>query len=322
MPTLMISLDPKVLDESSRVAKRMVEYGKVDRLCILVPSARKTHKRLSPTVDVWGVSNAKVVTFFTMIQKGASLIRTHSIDRVTTQDPFWTGAVGFFLKKKTGISLDVQVHGDFFGSDYFRRSRPLGRVMYRLGLFVLRRADTIRVVSQRIQKSLLTHGISGSRIRLRAVQPDVAVERVVRQPSSHKEFLIVGRFVPIKNITWVIDVFERYIADDPSARLVIVGDGPQRKEIEDLVASHGLSDHVRLVGWVDDPTPYYCRATALLFPSLSEGYGLAVMEARAHGCPVIMTDVGVASYEVPASQDVRIVSVGDADAFLSAMKSV
>jgi glycosyltransferase involved in cell wall biosynthesis len=71
--------------------------------------------------------------------------------------------------------------------------------------------------------------------------------------------------------------------------------------------------------WTDDPFSYVKTADCVLFPSLSEGYGMVAMEAHAAGTPIIMTDVGVANYELPAGPKVIITPLDDRDKFIQAI---
>jgi glycosyltransferase involved in cell wall biosynthesis len=78
----------------------------------------------------------------------------------------------------------------------------------------------------------------------------------------------------------------------PNVRLVLAGDGPQRSEIESLIAQLGLADHVRLLGTRRDIARLLSAADVFLLTSISEGIPLTVIEAMAAGIPVVATDVG------------------------------
>lgn len=97
------------------------------------------------------------------------------------------------------------------------------------------------------------------------------------------------RLLPRKNVLGVLDVLagqaERWI-------WIIVGDGPQRVEIERRIRALGLEDRVRLLGHVDwfQLPRVYAQADTYLQPSLSEPWGLAVNEAMACGLPVIVSN--------------------------------
>lgn len=325
MKTLMISLDKRILDKESGVAKRMVDYGTNDSLTILIPSREKQDVVLSDTVRVLSTGGSKVVQLVRLFRLAAACLKKGTYDQITTQDPFFTGLVGWIRARRFRVPLELQVHGDFYGSRYFRSRGVKQFFLYLLSLFLLGRADQIRVVSERIKTSLLTRGIAADRIVLRPVtiaefhlSHNASVAPVF--PSAEKTFLLVGRMERIKNIPWFLSVFAQAVFEEGKPYgLVIVGEGSERFVIEKAIRKYALQDRVALMGWQDDLSAYYAQATALVVPSLSEGYSMVVMEARAAGCAVIMNDVGVAGYEVNAGNDVTILAINDRAAWKAAL---
>jgi glycosyltransferase involved in cell wall biosynthesis len=82
-----------------------------------------------------------------------------------------------------------------------------------------------------------------------------------------------------------VDVHRRH-----KARLLIVGEGPQRAYAAERILRLGLSADAEAVGWVDDPLQYAARAWAFVLPSDEEGFAQVLTEAMSVGCPVITTD--------------------------------
>jgi len=74
-------------------------------------------------------------------------------------------------------------------------------------------------------------------------------------------------------------------------KYTIVGEGPKKAELENLIYDLGLGDKVQLVGWKDDIEPYLHEADLSIIPSLWEGFGLVAIEAMSAGLPVIASDV-------------------------------
>ncbi|MCW0220240.1 MAG: glycosyltransferase family 4 protein, partial [Prosthecobacter sp.] len=108
-------------------------------------------------------------------------------------------------------------------------------------------------------------------------------------------FLVVCRFVPIKNLTRVVDAYAGYIKTcgmDRPWSLVICGDGPLHTEVECQISSLGLSDYILLPGFLqmDQLLPFFHHAQAFIQASLRETWGLVVNEAMAAGLPVIVSD--------------------------------
>jgi glycosyltransferase involved in cell wall biosynthesis len=98
----------------------------------------------------------------------------------------------------------------------------------------------------------------------------------------------VARFSPEKGLDVLIDAF----AELERGRLVLIGDGDERQRLETQVEARGLVDRVKFAGWVTGPWAAQWSLDALVVPSRSEGFGLAVVEAMLAGIPVIATDVG------------------------------
>ena len=327
----MISLDKQILDSNSRVADRMKDYGKTDEIFIVVPSREKKIVDLSPSVHVESAVGGKVGQFFRLYNLGKKIIKNNRIETITAQDPFFTGLIGVLLRRRFNIPLEVQAHGDFYGSGYYRTSGLGNWLRYWLGRWVLGRADRVRAVSQRVRESLLTLGVSTNKIELRPIRADLdfirnyqtRLDLCERYPGYEKIFLVLGRLESVKNISWLIDVFKEVLRQKNRYLLLIVGGGKEESKIKLQVISYKLQDNIKFESWTNDPISYLKTADCLLFPSLSEGYGLVAMEAAAAGTKVIMTDVGVANYELKsASPKVTIVPVGDRDKFIEAMLKI
>jgi glycosyltransferase involved in cell wall biosynthesis len=126
------------------------------------------------------------------------------------------------------------------------------------------------------------------------VYPGVALDRFHPADASWREpdapyFLCVGNTRPYKNIPTAIRAFARCQAAIPDAQLVIAGRGDHFVDLQLLATRLGIAERVRFVGQATEPEllGLLHGATALIFPSKMEGFGLPVIEAAAAGCPVI-----------------------------------
>lgn len=102
--------------------------------------------------------------------------------------------------------------------------------------------------------------------------------------------LMVGRLAPQKNLALAIASFVHVAASCPDARLVVLGEGPDREALESQIASLGMKDRILLPGRSDNLAPWFRRARLLLLTSKFEGLPNVLPEAMAHGCPVISVD--------------------------------
>ena len=108
-------------------------------------------------------------------------------------------------------------------------------------------------------------------------------------------FLAVNRFVPEKNLLFLIRAFERYRQESPENRawdLVLSGDGPDRNRVEAAIAESSFSKSIHLPGFLQNEklTCWLAHASAFVHPSLMEPWGLVVNEAASSGLPLIVSD--------------------------------
>ena len=132
--------------------------------------------------------------------------------------------------------------------------------------------------------------------------------------------LAAGRLTRQKNFPLLIRAFHR-VRSGRSLRLVILGAGPERAQLERLVASLGLQDAVSLPGWTADPLACMARADLFVMSSRWEGLPLALIEALASGCPVVSTDYRHGPAEIlDGGVFGRLVPPGDEAALADAME--
>lgn len=101
--------------------------------------------------------------------------------------------------------------------------------------------------------------------------------------------VMVGRLGPEKNLFFLLRSFARIIGDVPDLHLVIIGDGPDKEELEEMIQLLGLASRVHLVGEVtyEEIPNWLALGDFFAFPSVSESHPLAVLEAMAAGLPVL-----------------------------------
>lgn len=108
---------------------------------------------------------------------------------------------------------------------------------------------------------------------------------------SDKEVIIhVGAFKPQKNHVLLIKIFNEYSRRHPDAVLMLVGDGDQRRKIEELVNDYALSDKVLFMGITEKIPQLLSAADKFLFPSLYEGFPNALIEAQCAGLLCVISD--------------------------------
>lgn len=119
-----------------------------------------------------------------------------------------------------------------------------------------------------------------------------ARERLRKEFNLENNYIIghVGRFNKQKNHNFLIDIFYEAYKKDNNIKLILVGEGPLRRDIEDKVLKLGIKESVSFLGNRDDVTDLLSLFDILLMPSLFEGLPLVGVEAQSAGLPVIFSD--------------------------------
>ncbi len=136
---------------------------------------------------------------------------------------------------------------------------------------------------------------------------------------SGKRIITAGRLKRQKNYPMLLRAFKAMLMK-VDARLMILGVGELFDEISSYVAFLGLSNHVLMVGQVDNPASYFSTADLFVLSSDYEGFGNVIVEALACGLPVVSTNCPYGPSEILANGSYgRLVAVGDESSFSTAM---
>ena len=118
--------------------------------------------------------------------------------------------------------------------------------------------------------------------------------------ASEPVFMAAGRLVGQKNHAHLLLGFAKYCASGGIGRLMILGDGPLRAELEQQAAELGIAKRTAFMGFVQNPLPYIGRAAAFVLTSRYEGFGNVLVEALGLGTPVISVDCDYGPSEIVA----------------------
>lgn len=142
------------------------------------------------------------------------------------------------------------------------------------------------------------------------------------EKDSPPVFLAVGRLAEQKDFSTLIKAFA-LVRKHKYARLIILGEGNDRAELERLIEFLGISKDVSLPGFTDNPYAYMNKSSAFVLSSRWEGLPTVLIEAMACGCPVISTDCPSGPQEIlEAGKYGELVAVGDFVALSKAMLNV
>jgi len=135
----------------------------------------------------------------------------------------------------------------------------------------------------------------------RLFRPDGPDVRATLGLARRRVVLSVGRFVPIKNMALLVDALARLRQVDAAAHLLLVGEGPDQRALQQQAVRLGVADAVTFVGYIpqDQMAPYYRAADVFALASEFDNSPNVVLEAMACGLPVVATEVGgVAEYVI------------------------
>ena len=159
---------------------------------------------------------------------------------------------------------------------------------------------------------------------VRTVYPSVQLDEFEPEYRMREEFIFgtAARLESVKNISLLISAFAKLVKTDPSVRLQIAGDGTEFAALVELTRALRVEKHVRFLGWRKDVLEVMRNWHCFVLPSLSEGFGLAALEAMAAGLPVIASSVGGLCELITHRSSGLLVAPNDVDGLTSAMKEL
>lgn len=240
-------------------ARQALQAAQVEGYAVLTPKA----------------GESKVTALLRMWRQAA----LEDFDTVSAQDPFFVGVLAWRIARRARARLQVQVHADLEAQSLLRRM---------LARFVLHRADSVRVVSERIKKQV---GECGVRVPIAVLPLYVDLEpyrRVARAPTPGL-MLWIGRFEAEKDPLAAIEVLKKVQAQGTEASLIMLGAG----SLEPVLRAAAKDLPVSFPGW-QSALPYLAKASVVLCTSKQESWGLSIIEALAAEVPVVAPNVGVA----------------------------
>lgn len=254
---------------------------------------------------------------------GRKILREEGVWVVTSQDPFETGVLCWILARTHRARFNVQEHGDVFSTRHWSQESHLNKVRFYIGKWVLRRADTVRVVSRRMVHTMESLGIARERILQLSVRTNVGdfsvtpskESSVIKADSKKITILSMARFVPQKNIHFLLQVFSHVHEKYPETQLKLVGAGSCEDALRTYVKNNDLSSAVTFLPWSDNPAVLMKQAGIYALTSNYEGWGRVLIEAMQVGLPTVTTDVGCANEVLIDKEHGFVVPIGDSELY-------
>lgn len=306
MKVLMFSTDGSICYRGTPARSRMQEYAALfDELCIFV-LARLNNKMQQDTNDKKNLAiqsfggSLKIVSFARALFCAARIIRTAPKEWVVSTQEEFTGIIGWFLKIRYGVRWQAQIHTDLF-SPFYKKIFWKNRIRVWMARQTFPRASAIRVVSERIKKSLEMRGVTAPIIVL-PIYTDLDFFREVssRREKEYLTIATVSRPTREKNTNLARSAVQELKKTYLKTEHIILGSGSDAAGVRIILE----------------------RSDCFLLTSWYEGYGLAVVEAMAAGRCVIMSDVGIAGELVKHGENGLIFQPGNKDELMGLLQRV
>lgn len=186
--------------------------------------------------------------------------------------------------------LVATLHG--LSEPHYRRKKATARFVSALNTYLLtRHFDKLVGVSSSVRDDLLQRGARPD--KLTVISNGIEVPSVsVRRGDVGKVIGSAGRLYPVKDYPLMVAIAAKVVAAAPTVRFELAGDGPEGPQLKELVADLKLADKFRFRGAVEEMEAFYQGLDIYLNTSLHEGIPMSILEAMAHGLPVVAPDVG------------------------------
>lgn len=235
----------------------------------------------------------------------ATQLADEAFDLIHVHTPFTAHYAGVALGRRLGLPVVATYHTLFeeYIHHYIRwlPRRWLRLAARRLSVHQCQQLDALVAPSRAMQQALTHYGVTTP---ITVIATGLALESFC-QPQDDSEFrahyhlpkearllLYVGRAAFEKNIDFLIDMLPQVLAEHPTTRLIITGEGPAIESLVRRAQEVGVADAVLFLGYLDRHGPLqaaYRAADVFVFASRTETQGLVLLEAMALGTPVVST---------------------------------
>ncbi len=260
-------------------------------------------------------------------------LESKNFDIIHTHCPFVSTILARMVRTVTGAPIVFTYHTKFdIDIENAIASDSLRRASIKFLLNNINACDEVWVVSQGAGENLRSLGYTGEYIVMengtdfaRRRSAPARVEALRKQyaiGADEPVFLFVGRMMWYKGIRISLDALRRLKDEGQKFRFLLVGDGTDRREIEQYVRDSGLSDVCTFTGNIRDREllrDYFTLADLFLFPSTFDTNGIVVREAAACYCPSVLID-GSCAAEGIADGETGILIKENADAMADALR--
>ncbi|EOU1110683.1 glycosyltransferase [Clostridium perfringens] len=146
-------------------------------------------------------------------------------------------------------------------------------------------------------------------------------EKIKFNKENQYILIAVGRLVKQKNFLFLIDVAKKLKEKNVDFKLLIIGEGEEREKIEEKIKKYNLYNNVELLGYINNPYPYFKKADLFCLTSEAEGFPTVIVESMILGCPFVSTKVAGVD-ELSSNNECGIVLESDANIISDKIKEL
>ncbi|WP_425084702.1 glycosyltransferase family 4 protein [Ruegeria profundi] len=228
-----------------------------------------------------------------------------------------TCTVAMLTSRVSGIPFSFTIHGPdvFFEPKHWRIDAKIEEAKF------------IACISDFCRSQCMVFSDPQHWDKLKIVHCGITPEKYLSQGTSERSrphLLFIGRLAGVKGVPVLLEALSRLAPDVPDLRVTLIGDGPERGDLEARTHALGLSSVVKFAGYLSQSkvADMLSEADVLVLPSFAEGVPVTLMEAMASGLPVLATRVGGISELVEDGVSGYLVPPGNADALTARLRDL
>lgn len=217
---------------------------------------------------------------FAQIREIRRFIRKNAVDIVINVDT-GMGYIGILAARRTGARVITWEHANYF-NDWNSRIFP------HLRRYAARKSDAMVVLTERDKRNYENN--------IKKCVPVTAIANPAKKgvysyDSESKTILSAGLLGRIKRFDLLVPIGRIVFAKHPDWKWALCGDGPERENLENAVREAGLAQNIIFRGSVSDMDAQYASAAMYVLTSEMEGLPMVLLEAKAHGLPIVSFDI-------------------------------
>lgn len=263
---------------------------------------------LRETGDYFRVLRCYRLVWRALKSRGYDLLHTHG---------YFADIVGIPVARLMKLPSVTTCHGYIESTWNVRLYNALDRIALKLGTRIL-------AVSEAIKRDLVQFGLNPGRVQVVVNAVGSTEDRDTtdaKREASRKshgirgaDFVLgyVGRLSAEKGLTYLLTACADLVTAGVPLRVLLIGEGPQRHELEQFSQQLGLGDRVVFAGFQEDVVPWLLCMDVFVLPSLTEGTPMALLEAMVHGVPAVASAVGGVPQIIQNGETGLLVAPGNA----------